>query len=536
MYDEQELDLKTLKYVMYLRKSTEDEGRQIRSINDQERDCVELAKRLGLNVVEVIKEEKSAKKPNHRPAFKDMLKRIRSKDFDAVIAWHPDRLARNMIEAGKIIHMLDTDVIKDIRFVSHQFSNDANGKMLLGMLFVFSKHYSDDLSTKVTRGVRGNLRDYKSGGTPKHGYIRDIEGVYRNDGDNFTIIQKAWHMRLQGVNQQEICDYINSQGYKKHIARRGGQVTFKMNDSTLSNIFKDTFYFGELVQAGQVVDLVAAPVPFEPMVDRDMFFQVQELSRSRRRTSKQSRKPYLPLRYMVFCDVCDFHKPMQVGHSTGRDKVSRLNYRCLNKDCPRAKGFRSIRGKLVFDEIDKVIKEKLVSLPDSAYDEYLKEIKTYSDTAKTKLRSELNRAKVTRAGYEKRIAELSPSLSLLTDDEGALRAISKQIGEASELMQQQEQLIKQYQKSLDRSTLPAIDKDEFKTTLKEMAAKLKAADVVQKHIIVSNLFLKLYFDQQKMTHYSLNEPFASLVALTGFQYGGAGRNRTFYQVVMSRLL
>lgn len=523
MYDEEEIDLRTLKYVMYLRKSTEDEGRQIRSIKDQERDCRELARRLGLNIVAVISEQKSAKKPNNRPKFSSMIKRIRAKEFDAIMAWHPDRLARNMVEAGKIIHMLDTDVIKDIRFVSHQFSNDANGKMLLGMLFVFSKHYSDDLSSKVTRGVRGNLRDYKSGGTPKHGYIRDSEGIYRKDGENFTIVQKAWHMRTHGVNQQEICDYINSQGYQKFIAKHGGHVTFKMSDSTLSNLFKDTFYYGELNQSGQTVDLVAAPVPFEPMIDRNVFFMVQELSRTRKRTSKKSHKPFLPLRYMVYCDVCKSDKPMQVGRSRGRDGISRLNYRCLNKDCSRAIGSRSIRGKLVFSEIDKVIKEKLLNLPDSAYDEYLKEIKSYSDSVKTKLRSELNRAKTTKAGYEKKIAELSPSLSLIANDR-AKQMVDDQITEAVQFIQQQEQLIEKYQRNINRSTLPAIDKEVFRTTLKEMAKKLKAADVFQKDIIVSNLFLKLYFDHQKMTHYSLKEPFASLVELYEFQSGGGGWN------------
>lgn len=103
MYDEDETDLRTLKYVMYLRKSTEDEGRQIRSIKDQENDCVELGKRLGLNIIEIISERKSAKNPNNRPEFTKMLKRIKAKEFNAVIAWHPDRLARNMVEAGKII-------------------------------------------------------------------------------------------------------------------------------------------------------------------------------------------------------------------------------------------------------------------------------------------------------------------------------------------------------------------------------------------------------------------------------------------------
>lgn len=520
--DEEPIDLKTLKYVMYLRKSTEDEKRQVRSIKDQERDCEELGRRLGLNIVEVISEQKSAKKPNNRPGFTNMIKRLRAKEFDAIIAWHPDRLARNMVEAGKIIHMLDTDVVRDIRFHSHQFSNDANGKMLLGMLFVFSKHYSDDLSSKSKRGVRGNLRDYKSGGTPKHGYIRDKEGVYRADGANFEIIQKAWHMRAEGVIQQEICDYINSQGYQKFIAIRGGHVTFTMGDSTLTNMFKDTFYFGELNQAGQVVDLVEAPVPFKPMITRELYFKVQELNRTRRRTSKLSRKPFLPLRYMVFCDVCNFHKPMQVGRTRGRDKISRLNFACLNKEeCTREKGFKSVRGKLVFSEIDKIINQKLVNLPDKAYDEYLKELKTYSDAAKTRLRSDLSRAKTTKIGYERKITDLSAGLSVV-NDERARKIITDQITEASQFLEEQEQLIQRSQKSLERSTLPAIDKDEFKSTLKEMAKKLKAADVVQKDIIVSNLFLKLYFDQQKMTHYTLKEPFASLVALSEFQHGGGG--------------
>lgn len=112
--------------------------------------------------------------------------------------------------------------------------------------------------------------------------------------------------------------------------------------------------------------------------------------------------------------------------------MSRLNYRCLNTNCTRPKGFRSIRGKLVFDEI-RVIKEKLLSLPDAAYNDYLKEIKSYSDSTKTKLRAELARARTTKAGYQRRIAELSPSLSQL-DNKGAQQAVSEQIAEAVQLV------------------------------------------------------------------------------------------------------
>lgn len=121
-------------------------------------------------------------------------------------------------------------------------------------------------------------------------------------------------------------------------------------------------------------------------------------------------------------------------------------------------------------------------------------------------------------------------------DERARQTISEQIAESSQQIQQQERDIEKYQQNINRSTLPVIDKEDFKDTVSEIAERLKAADVFQKDAIVSNLFLKLYFDNQKMTHYTLKEPFASLVELYDMQYGGAGWNRTNYQVVMSRLL
>lgn len=71
------------------------------------------------------------------------------------MAWAPDRLARNMKEGGEIIDMLDEGIIKDLKFVNHSFTNDANGKMLLSIAFALDKRYTDDLSYNVKRVVRG---------------------------------------------------------------------------------------------------------------------------------------------------------------------------------------------------------------------------------------------------------------------------------------------------------------------------------------------------------------------------------------------
>lgn len=138
-----ELDFSKFKYVLYARKSTDDPQRQVRSIGDQIFECKQLAARLGLNVIKVLEETKSAKKPNRRPMFRQMLHDLKKGVYDSILTWNPDRLARNMKEGGEIIDMIDEEEIKDLKFVTHHFTKDANGKMLLGMSFVLSKQYSD---------------------------------------------------------------------------------------------------------------------------------------------------------------------------------------------------------------------------------------------------------------------------------------------------------------------------------------------------------------------------------------------------------
>ena len=77
----EEVDITRLRYVLYTRKSTTDEGSQIRSHKDQARDCEKLAETLGINIVAKLEESKSAKKPNQRPVFSQMLSDIENKKY-----------------------------------------------------------------------------------------------------------------------------------------------------------------------------------------------------------------------------------------------------------------------------------------------------------------------------------------------------------------------------------------------------------------------------------------------------------------------
>ena len=56
-----------MKYILYCRKSSEDKGKQILSLESQVNEMKKLASTLGLNIVKTYTESKSAKKPDNRP-------------------------------------------------------------------------------------------------------------------------------------------------------------------------------------------------------------------------------------------------------------------------------------------------------------------------------------------------------------------------------------------------------------------------------------------------------------------------------------
>ena len=85
------------KYFLYARKSTEDEERQVMSIEAQLAELAEFAKRENIETAETFIESKSAKKPG-RETFNEMMSKVyESKEPIGLIAWHPPPLAKKSL-------------------------------------------------------------------------------------------------------------------------------------------------------------------------------------------------------------------------------------------------------------------------------------------------------------------------------------------------------------------------------------------------------------------------------------------------------
>jgi hypothetical protein len=102
------------RYVIYLRKSTDDEQKQVRSLDDQLDECIILAHevlKIKVRDEDIFEELASAKVSGNRPIFDEMLQGFRTDKYHGLISWSPDRISRNMKEAGEVIEMIDREYI-----------------------------------------------------------------------------------------------------------------------------------------------------------------------------------------------------------------------------------------------------------------------------------------------------------------------------------------------------------------------------------------------------------------------------------------
>lgn len=338
---------KNLKYAMYVRKSTENEDRQVQSIPDQIKDCIELVvKPNGILFnprTDVFQEHKSAKEAGTRPEFRRMMQMITDGKYDGIIAWHYDRLARNMKEAGEIIDLIDRNLIKDLKLAKATFENTPNGKMILGISFVLSKHYSDHLSESVLRGNNSSTLSGRILRAQVHGYTISDDRRLIADDANFLLIQHAFQMRLSGESQKSIANYLNASRYKSHRKNSGHTVrTFDVD--MVSKLLKEPVYAGVYTYGSKVIKISDTDPDFTPMITEEEYFKINgnkiQLSyvfSKAKRVAPNNASDFL--RGFIICSHCKQTMGTSITtkyifrHQPGEVMQSYFRFRCDTKAC-----------------------------------------------------------------------------------------------------------------------------------------------------------------------------------------------------------
>jgi site-specific DNA recombinase len=158
-----------LRYIAYVRKSTEDEERQVLSKQAQKEKIKERFPQL--NIIMFLDESKSAFEPDKRPVFKRIIEMLDNGKADGIVAWHPDRLSRNEQDAAAFTYRIRRGIIKDLGFANYSFDNSPEGIMMLQLTMSQSQYFSAKLSKDVRRG---NEQKRKNGGLTGCAHLKVI--------------------------------------------------------------------------------------------------------------------------------------------------------------------------------------------------------------------------------------------------------------------------------------------------------------------------------------------------------------------------
>ncbi len=233
-----------IKYIIYARKSSEGVDRQVQSIEDQLKRLQEIKNIHDLDVVRIFRESKSAKLPDSRPEFNNMINLINEGKADGILCWHINRLSRNPVDSGKISWLLQTGRIKEIKTSERNYLPGDN-ILVLSVEQGMANQYSRDLSSVVRRGMNSKLEKGILPGMPPIGYLNDYENhTIISDPDRFDLIKRAFDLFLTGsVSASRLTDILSENwGVKTKIRKRsGGKPLAK---SGVHNMLRNPFYAG----------------------------------------------------------------------------------------------------------------------------------------------------------------------------------------------------------------------------------------------------------------------------------------------------
>ena len=249
-----------IKYFIYCRKSSEDEERQILSIEAQLTELREFAKQNNLFVVKEFYESKTAKEPG-REVFNFMMAEIEKGNAQGILAWNPDRLARNSIDGGRVIYLVDTGKIQSLKFPTFWFEPTPQGKFMLSVAFGQAKYYTDNLKENILRGIRQKIRRGELSAKAPLGYFNEPRlRTIEPDKKTFNKVKEI--LRAFATGEYTLTK-IQSKMFSLGLVGKEGK---SLHLSTIQSILTNPFYYGHFKYRGEIHQ-----GSHKPMISKKLF-------------------------------------------------------------------------------------------------------------------------------------------------------------------------------------------------------------------------------------------------------------------------
>ena len=328
---------------IYVRISSDREGTRA-GVSRQLQDCKEWAERHDSTWVEIYEDnDLSAYRGKLRPAYKRMCEHIKDGTRDGVIAWHPDRLHRNLREIEDFIDLIDATGAEVATVTGGDYDlSTSTGRGILRISGVFARMESEDKSRRITRSAKQQALEGRrsGGGTRGYGYNADHSQIVEAEA---AIITEAASRILAGDTLRSVCSDLND----RHVPTVSGatwSTTVLRTMLTSGRISGQREHHGELVAAGK----------WPAIVPPTTTARLRKLLLDPNRRTNRAPRSY-PLTGLVFCGKCGA-KMVARPKSDGRRQYV----------CAKGPGFHGCGGCTILAEpLETLIAEAILIRLDS---------------------------------------------------------------------------------------------------------------------------------------------------------------------------
>ncbi|WP_309775074.1 recombinase family protein [Nitrobacter vulgaris] len=225
-----------------------------------------------------------------RPALQNLLEDIRARKIDVILVYKVDRLTRSLADFAKLVELFDAHRVSFVS-VTQQFNTTTSmGRLTLNVLLSFAQFEREVTSERIRDKVAASKKKgIWVGGPLPLGYVME-------NGKVAVVPEEAERVRHIFTRYLELGsvralmrdlkdrDIVSRRRVLKTGAIRGG-VPFGCG--ALFHLLRNRFYVGEVNYKGQI-----CPGEQQPILDRDMFDQVQTMLTDQRSHQTRTRTSF----------------------------------------------------------------------------------------------------------------------------------------------------------------------------------------------------------------------------------------------------
>lgn len=313
---------------IYVRVSTDDQRDNGYSIDSQLRMIKEYCEKNDYDIVDVYNDAGHSGKDLMRPEMQRLLKDIKSKKIDKLVAIKVDRLTRNNYDGFWLLNYCEEHDVKIELILEPYDVSTANGEMIFGMNLVFGQRERKEIGARTKRAMEEMALEHIHPSKAPYGYIRNKEtGHLEVEPVEAEVVKEIFELCKQGNSTRSIATIMkDNNAYLKQGKWKSDRVYKILTNSIYIGIFE----YGKYKRKPQ--DILRVENYCEPIIDEVTWNATRNVLVKNKHSNYGE---YIHLfSGLVKCPICGeiMSSSESFKYPNGKQKVY-YHLRCKNHNC-----------------------------------------------------------------------------------------------------------------------------------------------------------------------------------------------------------